>query len=114
MEKKEHVHRNHTMSLSSIEGVVAAAPDTEHLMIQAENRADQLRQTAALIELMKDCLSETQYRRMWLYHVEKLDTNAIAACEGVTHQSISDSLQSARKKILKRLKNYNAIYAFRA
>lgn len=59
--KKDHVHRNHTVSLSPNEKAVVALPDTEHLMIQAENRVDKLPQTAALIELMKNCLSETQY-----------------------------------------------------
>lgn len=103
-EKKDHVHRNHTMSLSLIEEVVGTMPDTEHRMIQTEDRADQFRQTAAMLELMKDCLSETQYRRVWLYYVEKLNTHAIATLEGVTHQSISESLESARIKILKHIK----------
>lgn len=103
-EKKEHIHHNHTIPLSLIEGVTGMVPNAETDMIFSDEREQQIRQAGILIKRMKGCLSEKQYRRLWLYHVEKMDTYQIAAIEGITHQSISESLQSARKKIMKYLK----------
>lgn len=107
-EKKEHIHRNHTMSLSLIEGAVGMEPNTESRIILSIERDEQIRQSGILIKRMKACLSEKQYRRLWLYHIEGMDTYQIAMMEGVTHQSISESLQSARKKIMKFLKKHPA------
>lgn len=107
-EKKEHIHRNHTISLSQIEGTVVVVQSTESSIVVSDERNDRIQQSSLLIKRLKDCLSEKQYRRLWLYHVEKMDTYQIATIEGITHQSISESLQSARKKIIKFLKKHPA------
>ena len=107
-EKKEHIHRNHTISLSLIEGAIGTESNMERRIIHSDERDDQIRQSAVLIKRMKGCLSKKQYRRLWLYHVERMDTYQIAAIEGITHQSVSESIQSARKKIIKFLQKHPA------
>lgn len=107
-EKKEHIHRNHTISLSLIEGAVGTESNTESRIILSDERDEQIRQSAVLFKRMKGCLSKKQYRRLWLYHVERMDTYQIAAIEGITHQSVSESIQSARKKIIKFLQKHPA------
>lgn len=107
-EKKEHIHRNHTISLSLIEGAVGTESNMESRIILSDEQDEQIRRSAVLIKRMKGCLSQKQYRRLWLYHVERMDTYQIAAIEGITHQSVSESIQSARKKIIKFLQKHPA------
>lgn len=107
-EKKEHIHHNHTIPLSLIEGVAGMVPNTENDIIFSDERDEQIRKSGVLIKHIKCCLSEKQYRRLWLYHVERMDTYQISAIEGITHQSVSESIQSARKKIIKFLKKHPA------
>ena len=107
-EKKEHIYNNHTISFAIFEAVIGEAPDIGACFIQADEMVDPSQQIDFLIAFIKGCLSETQYRRMWLYYVEGMDTYEMASREGITHQAISDSLQSARKKIMKHLKKHLA------
>lgn len=107
-EKVEHIHVNHTISYATFEAVIAEVPDVGAYFLQADEMADHARQIDFLIGFVKGCLSETQYRRMWLYYVEGMDTYEMASREGITHQAISDSLQAARKKIMKYLKKHLA------
>ena len=52
-----------------------------------------------LLKQIKSCLTEKQYRRLWMRNAEKMTVTAIAAAEGVTEQSISESILAARKNI---------------
>ena len=107
-EKNEHIHSNHTISFAIFEAVIGEVPDVGACFLQAEEMTDHSQQIDFLIGFVKGCLSETQYRRMWLYYVEGMDTYEMASREGITHQAISDSLQAARKKIMKYLKKHLA------
>ena len=107
-EKEEHIHSNHTVSFAIFEAVIAEVPDVGACFLQADETEDHARQIDFWVGFVKRCLSETQFRRMWLYYVEGMDTYEIASREGITHQAISDSLQAARKKIMKYLKKHLA------
>ena len=65
-------------------------------------KAEQKEQRAALLQQVKDALTETQYRRLWMYYVEKMNETQIAQAEHVGQPRICRSLCRARK-ILKKI-----------
>lgn len=54
-----------------------------------------------MVVKLKDKLTETQFRRLWMYHVDGLTLDEIGEIEGVDHQRISKSIIAAKKKIKK-------------
>ena len=64
-------------------------------------KAEDKEQKTALLQQVKDVLTETQFQRLWLYYVQSMTVEEIAAVEHVAHQNISKSIRAARKKIKK-------------
>ena len=62
-------------------------------------KAEQKEQKIALLQQVKDVLTKTQYHRLWLYYVQSMTMEEIAAVENVAHQNISKSIRAAQKKI---------------
>ena len=80
-------------AVPSIEAGILAAPDA------AEASAEQAQRTAVLMEQIKACLTETQYRRLWMFHARKMNVTAIARAEGISKASASRSISAALKNI---------------
>jgi len=55
------------------------------------------------IQRLKQLLTKTQYRRLWMYFVDGLSVKEIAQQEKVTTRRIFQSLQSAHKRIMNNL-----------
>lgn len=92
---------DNTISLDEKLDVIGAvlSVETELAFRQSEIECAHVR--ATLLEQIKNCLTEKQFRRLWLLHVECLTLTAIAATEGVSEASVSESISSARKNIIK-------------
>ena len=75
-------------------------------MISAIDQASYDRKRAEQLEKVKDILTETQFRRLWKYHVKGMTEQEIADAEGVGQQRISNSIIGAHKKIKKFLVRY--------
>lgn len=80
-------------AVPSIEADILAALDA------AEASAEQAQRTAVLMEQIKACLTETQYRRLWMFHARKMNVTAIARAEGISKASASRSISAALKNI---------------
>lgn len=84
---------------------IASDPSVEDKLFQrlaeAEAGAERARRCAELMAQIRGRLTEKQFRRVWLYYVEKLNEREIAALEQVGQQRISKSL-IACKKILRK------------
>lgn len=76
-------------AVPSIEAGILAALDA------AEASAEQAQRTAVLMEQIKACLTETQYRRLWMFHARKMNVTAIARAEGISKASASRSISAA-------------------
>lgn len=100
-EKKDHVHRNHSVSLNELHECLPVVPaidtDLEHQEMQHEH----MTQLQAMIGDIRTILSDTQFRRIWLHYAEGITTREIARIEGATHQAVCKSIKQARKNILK-------------
>lgn len=87
------------------------------LQKQAENKAVSLsveqimlndladEERKALINKIKAFLTETQFRRLWLYYAEGKTEQQIADIEKVGQRRISTSINDAKKKIKKFFQN---------
>lgn len=67
------------------------------------NLADEERK--ALVNKIKSVLTETQFRRLWLYYAEGKTEQQIADIEKVGQRRISTSINDAKKKIKKFFQN---------
>jgi DNA-binding CsgD family transcriptional regulator len=54
-----------------------------------------------MVSQIRDKLTETQFRRLWMYYVGGMTVDEIGRIEGIRHQNISKSIGSAMKKIKK-------------
>ena len=75
----------------------AVSLSVEHIMLN--DLADEERK--ALINKIKAFLTETQFRRLWLYYAEGKTEQQIADIEKVGQRRISTSINDAKKKIKK-------------
>lgn len=100
-EKRDHVHANHTVSLDSISEESASTPAVDVCIELEHDRLEQIRHSTELVERIKVILTETQFRRLWMYYVGGMTVDEIGRIEGIRHQNISKSIGSAMKKIKK-------------
>lgn len=98
-EKRDHIHADHTLALTDLPDEVAAVPDAETVLARLHQRMEQKQFCALFVLQLRDILTPTQYRRLWLYHVEERTTREIAKAEGIRHQSVVRSLAAAKEKI---------------
>lgn len=83
-------------------GAVLSVEDALFLKLaEAEAQAKRVQRCAELMAQIRSRLTEKQFRRLWLLHVEGLTMKDIAAREGVTHQGISDSIAAAKRQLNK-------------
>lgn len=102
-EKKEHIHRNHTISMTDFEELLDSIPSSEENTDQQEHSYSD--QQNAILEQIKAVLTETQFRRLWMYEALGKSMEEIAVREGVSTTAVFYSIQSAHKKIEKKFFN---------
>jgi len=64
-------------------------------------KVDQEKQRAAILQQVKSVLTKTQFRRLWMYCINAMTVEAIAADEHIAHQNVSKSIRAAWVKIKK-------------
>jgi len=101
-EKQDHVHSNHTLALDELSDEAASVPAVDVSMELEHDRLEQIRNSAELVAKIKGCLRATQFRRLWMYEVEKKSLEEIARLEGVSAPAVFYSIQLAHKKISKK------------
>ena len=97
---------DNTIPLNEKLDVIGAVLSTESELLYRQAESEHIRLCAALMEQVKSCLTEKQYRRLWMFHVESLTLIAIAASEGVSEPSVSESISSAKKNIFEFLEKH--------
>lgn len=103
-----HVEENATRRTSRKNVMLSDKIDNELCCLSAEDmlceQLDNLERIEKVCRIKK-LLTETQYRRLWLYAVKGISMPKIAKMEGVSVSCVSSSIYGARKKIIKRLGN---------
>ena len=99
-EKSDHIHANHTVSFEDLPERLSALPSIDSTLADEFDRQEQKQFHTETMELIKGCLSEIQFRRLWMHHVEGQTVREIAKREGVGYQRVHKSILAAEKKIL--------------
>lgn len=89
------------VSIDDLSEAAIAVPAIDVVMDRQQQRADQHRKASDMVVKLKDKLTETQFRRLWMYYVDEMSEEEIASVEGSSQQAISLSLLAAEKKIKK-------------
>ena len=76
----------------------------ENIIIPEKMSMSRKQLLSIVIGKIKDVLTETQYRRLWMHYGERMPMIVIALSEGVSEPAISKSIQGAIKKLRKILK----------
>lgn len=85
--------------LSAEDELVAAQDKADADMAQRKTAQEMQDKVAALREI----LTKTQFRRLWMYYVDGLTEAEIAAHEKVSQQRVSMSLRLAKREIVNKL-----------
>ena len=84
------------------EAIDGTAPSAEEIVIAEAERLDRRR----LSQIVRDSLTETQYRRLCLYYLERMSESEIAESEGVGQQRVSRSILSGKRALKNILSNF--------
>jgi len=90
------------VSIDDISEAAFAVPAVDVAMERNHQRAEQRRKASDMVVQLKDKLTETQFRRLWMLKVEGKTLEEIATEEGVAFQSVHESIEGALKKISKK------------
>lgn len=83
-EKLNHREANHVLPLDELSEAVLAVPADDVIMDRKQERAERRKTVADMAVKLKDKLTETQFRRLWMYEVENKTMEEIAAIEGIS------------------------------
>lgn len=100
-EKLDHRESNRTVSAENISDAAFATPAIDVEMERQQEQDDRRKMASDMVVKLKDKLTETQFRRLWMYYVDGMTIDRIGEIEGVSHQNISKSIIAATKKIKK-------------
>ena len=100
-EKLDHREANHVLSADDLSEAALAVPAADVLMERQHERAEKRRMASNMVVKLKDKLTDTQFRRLWMYHVDGLTIDEIGEIEGISHQNVSKSILAAERKIKK-------------
>ena len=100
-EKLDHREANHVLSADDLSEAALAVPAADVLMERQHERAEKRRIASDMVVKLKDKLTDIQFRRLWMYHVEGKTEEEIAEIEGVAQQQVSKAILAAEKKIKK-------------
>ena len=100
-EKLDHREANHVLSADDLSEAALAVPAADVIMERQHERAEKRKIASDMVVKLKDKLTDIQFRRLWMYHVEGKTEQQIAEIEGVDQQRISKSILAAKKKIKK-------------
>ena len=78
------------------------AQSVEQILLKKLNDKEQ----RILINRIRTCVTEKQFRRLWLYYVEGMTEQQIADIENVGQPRIVKSIASAKKRLKKYLSNF--------
>lgn len=101
-EKLDHREANHIVSADTISDAALATPAVDVIVERQCERDENRKKASDMVVKLKDKLTETQFRRLWMYEAEGKTLAQIAEHDGVAILSVYESIESAKKKISKK------------
>ena len=100
-DNQDVVEGKHNTPIDSLSEAAFSIPAIDVVMERQHEKSERRRVASAMVSQIRDKLTETQFRRLWMYHVGGMTVDEIGRIEGIRHQNISKSIGSAMKKIKK-------------
>ena len=100
-DNQDVVEGKHNTSIYGLSEAAFSIPAIDMVMDRKHEKAERRRVASAMVSQIRDKLTETQFRRLWMYYVDGMTVDEIGRIEGIRHQNISKSIGSAIKKIKK-------------
>ena len=100
-DNRDVTENRYRVSLDDLSEAALAVPAIDVVMDRKQQRAEQKRKASDMVVQLKDKLTETQFRRLWMYYVDGMTEAQIAQKEGVGQRRVSTSITDAEKKIKK-------------
>ncbi len=100
-DNEDHAHAKRQLSLEGLSDEAVCTPAVDTFLEEQHDRLVQFRSNAELVEQIKSCMTEIQFRRLWMFCVDGMTESEIAKVEGVGQRRVSTSLTAARKRIKK-------------
>ena len=100
-DNQDVVEGKHNMSIDDLSEAALSIPAIDVVMERQHEKSERRRMASTMVSQIRDKLTETQFRRLWMYYVGRMTVDEIGQIEGIRHQNISKSIGSAMKKIKK-------------
>lgn len=93
------VEGKHNTPIDDLSEAAFSIPAIDVVMERKHEKAERRRVASVMVSQIRDKLTETQFRRLWMYYVDGMTVDEIGRIEGISHQNISKSIGAAMKKI---------------
>ena len=94
-ENETHLYYDHSIPLTAAEGVMVSS--VESIFLDSLQKLERDKRRIAVLKQLQHKLTDKQYRRLLMYHVQGMTEADIATKEGVSQQQISRSIISGKK-----------------
>ena len=100
-DKRDVVDGKRLVPIDELSEAALAVPGIDAVMEHQRKRLEDRSRAVEIVAQVRKKLTDTQFRRLWMYYVDGMTIDEIGAVEGISHQNISKSIGSALKKIKK-------------
>ncbi len=100
-DNRDVVEGKHNMSIDDLSEAALSIPAIDVVMDRQHEKSERRRLASAMVSQIRNKLTETQFRRLWMYFVDGMTVDEIGGKEGVSHQAISLSITRTIRKIKK-------------
>ena len=100
-DNRDVVEGKHNMSIDDLSEAALSIPAIDVVMDRQHEKSERRRLASAMVSQIRNKLTETRFRRLWMYFVDGMTIDEIGGKEGVSHQAISLSITTTIRKIKK-------------
>ena len=100
-DKRDVVDGKRLISIDNLSEAALAVPGIDAVMEHQRKRLEDRNRAVAMVAQVREKLTDTQFRRLWMYYVDGMTIDEIGAAEGVSHQAVSLNIAAAIRKIKK-------------
>ena len=100
-DNQDVVEGKHNTSIDGLSEAAFSIPAIDVVMDHQHEKFERRKMASVMASQIRDKLTETQFRRLWMYLVDGMTIDEIGGKEGVSHQAISLSITTTIRKIKK-------------
>ena len=91
-------YANHTLALDELSEEAASIPAADICMEQAHDRVAEIRRSTQKVTQIRKHLTDTQFRRMWMYFVDGMTIDEIGKSKACRIRLFLSTLQQQSEK----------------